>query len=85
MVTMSYLSFTGALKRVLTKNLIQFQDGVITLNIKQQIPTRRKKKQGRNILMRWVCIRISDIDFTLTAQTGMWHIPVKIIKNERIE
>ena len=43
------------------------------------------KEQARNILMQWACIRISDIDFTLIVQTGMWHIPVKITKNERIE
>ena len=46
---------------------------------------KQKNKQGRSILLLWVCIRSSDIDFTLTAQTGMWHIPVKIIKNEGIE
>lgn len=51
---------------------------------KKRIPMKRSK-QGRNILMQWVCIRISDIDFTLIAKTGMCHIPVKIIKNERIE
>ena len=85
MLMMSYLNFTGTLKRLLNKNLMLFQDGVITLNIKQRIATSQRSKQGRNILMHWACIRISDIDFTLTAQTGMWHIPVKIIKNERIE
>lgn len=73
------------IKRALTKSLMLFQDGVITLNIKQWIATRQRSKQGRNILMQWACIRISDVDFTLIVQTGMWHIPVKIIKNERIE
>ena len=62
-----------------------FKSGVITPNIKQRIATRQRSKQGRNILMQWAYIRISDVDFTLIVQTGMWHIPVKIIKNERIE
>ena len=47
-MTMNCVSFTGILKRTLTKSLMPFQSGVITPNIKQQIPTRRKKKQGRS-------------------------------------
>ena len=85
MLMMSCLSFNGTLKRALNKNLMLFKSGVITPNIKQRIATRQRSKQGRNILMQWAYIRISDVDFTLIVQTGMWHIPVKIIKNERIE
>ena len=48
--------------------------------------TDEAKEQARQKYLDAVgMIRISDIDFTLIVQTGMWHIPVKIIKNERIE
>ena len=81
LVTMSYLNFTGTLKRVLNKNLMLFQDGVITLNIKQRIPTRQKKRQGRNILMQSVCTRILGGNYL----NGNVAHSSKTIKNEGIE
>ena len=38
-----------------------------TPNIKQLLLLKQKNKQGRSILMLWVCTEISDIDSLLTT------------------
>lgn len=69
------------IKKGIEQNLMLFQDGVITLNIKQRIATSQRSKQGRNILMQSVCTRILGGNYL----NGNVAHSSKTIKNERIE